>query len=160
MLLFFSTEHVRFQQFIKIKIETKQMRKNTQTMGTGEQQQSTLIAYSCILDCTCRTCYMVAGLTIKYASIDWERQTWDCFNKTSVRSINSKMQLLIIVSFKSIGISSCGGIKQSWRNRVNCSHICNVCCARGDGFKSRCYIYVSGRWQAPAAHLSPVSTIC
>ena len=47
-----------------------------------------------------------------------------------------------IVSFKSIGISSCGGIKQSWRNRVNCSHNCNVCCARGDGFKSRCYIYV------------------
>ena len=93
MLLFYSTEHVRFQQFMKIKIETKQMRKNTQTMGTGEQQQSSLIAYSCILDC--RTCYMVAGLTIKYASIDWERQTWDCFNKTSVRSINSKMQLLI-----------------------------------------------------------------
>ena len=29
MLLFFSTEHVHYQQFMKIQIETKQMRKNT-----------------------------------------------------------------------------------------------------------------------------------
>ena len=27
-------------------------------------------------------------------------------------------------------------------NRVDCSHICNVCCVRGDGFKPRCSIYV------------------
>ena len=83
MLLFLSTEHVRYQQFVKIELETKQMRKNTQTMGCSNrvaprcgpcrtrsarryrpdsnesrdvrQQQSTLIAYSCILDCTAYT---------------------------------------------------------------------------------------------------------
>ena len=44
--------------------------------------------------------------------------------------------------FKSIGISSCGGLKQLWRNRVNCSHIYNVFCARGDRFKYVRYVLI------------------